>query len=353
MPKDNTTDGFLMDEILSPNFYSIDFYQKRKKGKYRLCFAPESKLPVADTHCHVEMFDRPWWVFIRAALHNVSFMCCVVDSTDDGVEGFKIVEQAYDEAKTKLPAIIEQIKSSQISVNEPITIKLEDDPELCLDKSSLCENPKMPQLRYIVGTHPHYAKNFDAVQETNLRNMLKNPKVAAVGEIGLDFHYDFSPRDVQVDVFKRQLKIADELGFPVALHLREGHDMALEIFKELGFSKHGTLLHCFNLGPKELKPWVDAGCYIALGGPLTFKKSEETREAACMIPKDKLLTETDAPFMTPEPVRGDVCFSDHVIFTADLLAKILGQENSKEKFYEQLMNNAKTLLDRPLLDWQK
>lgn len=353
MAKDNTTDSYTMDDELSPNFYSVDFYQKRKKGKFRLCLAPKCCFPVADTHCHVEMFERPWWVFIRAAVHNVGFIACVVDSTDDGIEGIKKVDLAYKKASQMLPDIIDQINNSKDNYDDQITIQLGDSPALCLDKDSICKNPKMPCVRYIVGTHPHYAKNFDEAQEQNLRKMLKNPKVACVGEIGLDFHYDLSPRDLQVEVFKKQLKIADELGFPVSLHLREAHDVALKVFKEIGFSKHGVLLHCFNLGPKELKPWVDAGCYIALGGPLTFKKSFETREAVKMIHQDKLLTETDAPFMTPEPVRGDTCFSDHVIFTADKLCEVLDKYSCKQSFYAQMMDNAQSLLNRAPVNWQK
>ena len=214
-----------------------DFYEKRKKGKFRLVEPPDMSFPVADTHCHFEMFEDPAWNFVRCAAHNVKFIACVLDSTDDGVEGMQKVEAAYEEAKSLLPA-----------------------------------GTNLPQLKYIVGTHPHHAKKWDDAQEKNLREMLKNPKVSCVGEIGLDYHYDFSPKKDQIDVFKQQLKIANEVGLPVSLHLREAHDDALKIFEEVGFCKHGTLLHCFNLGPEDLKPWVEAGCYIAIGGPVTFKK---------------------------------------------------------------------------------
>lgn len=313
MAKDNSKDSYEMDEILSPNFFSVDFYQKRKKGKYRLTLAPSTEFPVADTHCHIEMFDNPEWCFIRAALHNVSYLACVIDSTDDGQEGFDIVEASYEKASKMLPKIIDKIQNESKPINDIVTIKAGEDVELCLDKNSIYLDAKMPELRYIVGTHPHHAKHLDTNQENNLKKYLKNPRACCVGEIGLDYHYDLSPREDQIAVFKRQLEIAEELGFPVSLHLREAHSDALKVFEEIGFCSKGTLLHCFNLGPEELKPWVEAGCFIALGGPLTFKGSDNTRKAVSLIPEDKLLTETDAPFMTPEPLRGDTCFPDHVI----------------------------------------
>ncbi|MDO5329084.1 MAG: TatD family hydrolase [Coriobacteriia bacterium] len=290
---------------------TVDFYQRRKHGKYRLVSAPKLG-PVADTHCHLEMLEDPAWAFIRCALHNVTFVCCVIDSVDDGQAGIDIVEEAYDKAKSELPKVLENLD------------------DYCQDKNSICDDPKIPELRYIIGCHPHYAKDFN----DDIYELIKNPKCVAVGEIGLDFHYDLSPREVQIEVFKKQLKIAEEAKLPVSLHIREAHDVALDNIK---FSKYGTLLHCFNLGPEELKPWVDAGCYIALGGPVTFKKSDNVREALKYIPEDKLVTETDAPFMAPEPLRGDVCYPDYVIFTANFLGRDLNQ----------LMDNARRLLWRP------
>ena len=213
----------------------------------------------------------------------------------------------------------------------------------------------MPRVRIAVGCHPHNAKYYDDGLEADLRRMLKDPRVAALGEIGLDYHYDFSPRDDQREAFRRQLRLAKEAGLPVALHLREAHDEALAIMREEGFPEAGTLLHCFNLDWATLEPWVEAGCYVAFGGALTFNNGDATREAAARVPADRLLTETDAPYMTPEPMRGMTCLPDHVLFTAERLAEACGRAPGaqREEFLARLMDNARELLDRPATAWQK
>lgn len=206
-----------------------------------------------------------------------------------------------------------------------------------------------------MGCHPHNAKYYDASLEEELLERLADPRVSALGEIGLDYHYDFSPRDVQRDVFRRQLRLAKQAGLPVVLHVREAHDDALAIMREEGWPEAGTLLHCFNLDWTVLEPWVEAGCYVAFGGPLTFKNADEVRDAAARVPVDRLLTETDAPYMTPEPMRGMTCGPEHVIFTAARLAEVRGCAPGAERaeLLQRLMDNALALLDRPATPWQK
>ena len=213
----------------------------------------------------------------------------------------------------------------------------------------------MPRVRIATGCHPHNAKHYDDALEAVLRERLADPRAAAVGEIGLDFHYDFSPRDDQRSAFRRQLRVAKECGLPVILHVREAHDEALAIMRDEGFPEAGTLLHCFNLDWDVLEPWVEAGCYVAFGGPLTFKKSDDTREAAARVPADRLLTETDAPYMTPEPLRGTVCGPEHVIFTAERLAEVRGCAPGEERaaLLRRLLENARSLLDRKPTVWQQ
>ena len=188
-----------------------------------------------------------------------------------------------------------------------------------------------------------------------LGERLRDRRVSAVGEIGLDYHYDLSPRPVQREAFRAQIRLAKAAGLPVVLHMREAHDDGFAILVEEGFPEAGTLLHCFNLDGAEVSRWVEAGCYIAFGGPLTFKRAEEVREAARIVPVNRLLTETDAPYMTPEPLRGTLCGPAHVVWTAAVLCEVLGADTPEARatLLAQLYANAEALLDRAPTPWQK
>lgn len=206
-----------------------------------------------------------------------------------------------------------------------------------------------------MGCHPHNAKHYDDALERKLVDLLADPRVCAVGEIGLDYHYDLSPRDQQREAFRRQLRVAKQAGLPVVLHIREAHDDAFAILQEEGFPPAGTLLHCFNLDWAELARWVGAGCHVAFGGPVTFKHADEVREAAAKVPVELLLTETDAPYMTPEPLRGATCGPEHVLFTAEKLCEVRGLAfgEERETFLRALLDNAHALLDREPTPWQR
>lgn len=208
-----------------------------------------------------------------------------------------------------------------------------------------------------MGCHPHNAQHYDDALEAVLRERLHDARVSALGEVGLDYHYDLSPREAQREAFRRQIRLAKEAGLPVVLHMREAHDDGFALLSEEGFPEAGTLLHCFNLDAAELARWVDAGCFIAFGGPLTFKKAEEVREAAKLVPADRLLTETDAPYMTPEPLRSTTCGPEHVAFTAAKLADVRGFEDlrtpARGEFLRQTYLNALGLLDREPTAWQR
>ena len=212
----------------------------------------------------------------------------------------------------------------------------------------------MPRTRITVGCHPHNARLFDDGAEALLRRLLADPRVGSLGEIGLDYHYDLSPRDVQRDVFRRQIRIAKEAGLPVCLHIREAHDEALEILRDEGFPEAGTLLHCCSLGPEEIRPWVEAGCYIAFGGALTFGNGDAAREGAKLVPADRLLTETDAPYMAPVPLRGATCQPDQVAITLERLAEVRGCANLAQtaSLQRAIAENADALLNRVPTSWQ-
>jgi TatD DNase family protein len=179
-----------------------------------------------------------------------------------------------------------------------------------------------PQVRVLVGCHPHNAARYTPEVERTLKVLAARPVTSGIGEIGLDYHYDYSPRAAQREVFVRQLALAAELMLPVALHLREAHADGLAILREMVPLPGGIVLHCYNLDYATLEPFLMLGCHVAFGGPLTFKKSDEVRDAAARVPLGRLVTETDAPFMTPEPLRGTVCGPEHTVFTAALLAEL-------------------------------
>ena len=173
-----------------------------------------------------------------------------------------------------------------------------------------------------VGVHPHDAAK--ATEETfhRLRDLLSHPKVLALGEIGLDYHYDFSPRDVQRTVFVRQLELARDSGKPIVIHTREAWTDTMQTLRE-----HYTgagIFHCFTGGPVEAQEGLDFGFHLSFGGVLTFPKAELVREAARMTPPDRLLVETDAPYLAPVPHRGKRNEPAFLVETARKLAEVRG-----------------------------
>ena len=165
-----------------------------------------------------------------------------------------------------------------------------------------------PEARTSIGVHPHIAHEYAADPEraaTVVRAALDStPSVRAVGEIGLDYHYDFSPRDVQQRVFRAQLRLARERQLPVVIHTREAEDDTIAILREEGGGTLRGVLHCFTGSPSLARRAIDLGFYVSLAGIVTFPKAIELRETARVVPLDRLLTETDSPFLAPVPHRG-------------------------------------------------
>ena len=179
-----------------------------------------------------------------------------------------------------------------------------------------------------VGVHPHDAKLFDDAAERRLLDLARqSPRVIAWGEIGLDYHYDHSPRDVQREVFRRQLRLARERKLPVVIHSREADDETIAILREeLTGYERGGVLHCFGGSLAMAQDAIELGFFISFAGNLTFKKAEDLREVARHLPLDRLLIETDCPYLTPVPFRGRRNEPAHVIETARCLAGIHGKE---------------------------
>lgn len=179
-----------------------------------------------------------------------------------------------------------------------------------------------------VGVHPHDAKLFTDRAEQRLLDLVKQSRrVIAWGEIGLDYHYDHSPRDVQRKVFERQLRLARLLELPVVIHSREANDDTIAILREeLAGYERGGVLHCFGGSLEMATSAIDLGFFISFAGNLTFQKAEDLRSIARQLPLDRLLIETDCPYLTPVPFRGKRNEPARVVETARCLAELHGRE---------------------------
>ncbi len=155
-----------------------------------------------------------------------------------------------------------------------------------------------------VGVHPHDSKHFDDVALRELRHLAEQPKVVAIGEIGLDYYRDLSPRPVQESVFRMQTALAKELGLPIIIHNRDAGADILRILKNEGVPEAGGVLHCFSEDADYALDVIEMGFYIGIAGPVTFSKSTDLREAVKAAPIERILVETDSPYLTPEPFRG-------------------------------------------------
>lgn len=331
------------DRLKMPPQRDLGFYQRKKHDKWREVAAPAPALeaPVADSHAHLHMMPDPAWELVRCAANGVDLVSSVADPSEDDMA------QVLDIAD--IPGRYRDNPGEYLSATD----------EDLLERAG--ESGKIADVLLTVGVHPHNARLYSDELERKLVGYLKDPRVRVLGEIGLDYHYDFSPREVQRDVFRRQIQLAHELQMPIALHLRSGeeandaHREAFEILQEEGFPQAGTLLHCCALSPDELQPWIDAGCYIAYGGAVTFKNADEARAGARIVPADRLLLETDAPYMTPEPMRGAACTPAHVIFTARDLAETRGEQpgESRREFLQQIRRNTDRFLGETREDRRK
>jgi len=176
-----------------------------------------------------------------------------------------------------------------------------------------------------IGTHPHNAAEEPNVTTDELIEIARHPKVVAIGEAGLDYHYDHSPRDAQEKGFRTHIAAARETGLPLVIHAREADEDVARILEEE--SEKGAfpfVLHCFTSGPDLAKRGLALGGFVSFSGVVTFKKADELREIAGTVPSDRVLVETDAPYLAPEPFRGKTNEPSFVAHTATRLAAVRG-----------------------------
>ncbi|MBM7543147.1 TatD family hydrolase [Amphibacillus cookii] len=173
-----------------------------------------------------------------------------------------------------------------------------------------------------VGWHPVDAIDFTSEELQWLETLASHPKVVALGEMGLDYHWDKSPKHVQQDVFRKQIQLAKKVDLPIIIHNREATEDIVSILQEEQAETIGGIMHCYNDGPEYVQACLEMNFYISLGGPVTFKNAKLPKEVAKIVPIDRLLIETDCPFLAPHPNRGKRNEPAYVTLVADQIAEL-------------------------------
>ena len=265
-----------------------------KKKKTVIC--PEPWAPLADTHAHMLCFweKTPAEVLVRAKRAGVDMLVTLIDPLGD---------------KTSVPEFQEWLAHEILPLEG------------------------IPAIKYLAGVHPYGAPSYTDEVHAQVEAALDDPLCAGIGEIGLDYHMDYdddvapAPHDVQIACMARQLELAVARNVPVELHLRHedtdeartSHVDAYDVLREVGVPAAGCVLHCFGEDRATMERFVELGCYIAYGGAATFKRNTGVREAFAATPLDRILFETDCPYMAPEPIRGLECEPAMISITANTL----------------------------------
>jgi TatD DNase family protein len=174
----------------------------------------------------------------------------------------------------------------------------------------------------IVGWHPHDAADMTDEDLEWIESLLDHPKVVAIGEMGLDYYWDNAPRDVQAEVFRKQIRLARKVGMPIVIHDRDAHQDVVDILREEKAHEVGGIMHCFSGSWEMAQQCLDMDFFISFGGPVTFKNAKKPKEVAKQVPLDRLLIETDSPYLTPHPYRGKRNETAYVRLVAEAIAEL-------------------------------
>ncbi len=246
----------------------------------------------------------------------------------------------FDGLIENIDSVIERSRAG--GINEWITIGT--DINDCRKAIELTE--KYENLYAAVAIHPHDAKNVTDDTLTELKMLAQRKKVVAIGETGLDYHYEHSPHDVQKQVFIKQLALAAEFNLPVIIHSRNAFDECLKILEQFRSAITKIVFHCFSGSSEQAKIVLDKGFYVSFTGVVTFKNAEKTRRAAQAIPLDRLMLETDCPYMSPEPVRKQKINEPALlIHTARFLAEL--KQMPLEDFAKSVTSTSKSFFRCP------
>ncbi|GBF11413.1 MULTISPECIES: TatD family hydrolase [Tepidibacillus] len=193
-----------------------------------------------------------------------------------------------------------------------------------------------------VGWHPNDAHEMKEEDFDWLKEITQHPKILAIGEIGLDYYWDFAPKEVQQEIFRKQIQLAKQVNLPIIIHDRDAHQDICSILREEGAKDVGGIIHSFSGSMEMAKECIDLGFYISFSGPVTFKNAKKPKEVATHIPIDRILLETDSPYLTPEPYRGKRNESAYVKFVATKIAELRGMD--VEEIAQITTRNAKRIL---------
>lgn len=221
-----------------------------------------------------------------------------------------------------LDAVIARARAARLQ-RLLVILAADDEPELA---QAPAVSTRWPDVRFSIGVHPHAAGKFAAEPAGAVRAVANaldaQPLARALGEIGLDYHYDFAPREAQQQVFREQIRLAATRGLPIVVHTREAEDDTFRILAEE--SAHHGVFHCFTGDRPMARRALDAGFHLSLAGIVSFPKALELKEVARMVPLDRLLVETDSPFLAPVPYRGTRNEPAHVVRVAEVIAELRG-----------------------------
>ena len=225
----------------------------------------------------------------------------------------------FPDFAAELDAVVARARAAGVGRMVTISTKVRKQPELF----AIAE--KYPDVFCTVGTHPHHASSEMDIDAGTLIGLTKHPKVVAIGEAGLDYHFDTGPRDYQVRSFREHVAAARETRLPLVIHARDcDADMAAVLTEEVARGPFKAVLHCFTAGAELARTAIGLGLYIGFTGILTFKSSLSLRDIAKNLPPDRILVETDSPYLAPVPYRGKRCEPAYVAETAKVLAETRG-----------------------------
>ncbi|MBY8914752.1 TatD family hydrolase [Bacillus sp. YC2] len=236
---------------------------------------------------------------------------------------------------TDLEEVIERAKSEQV---ERIVVVGFDRPTITRAMELIEE---YDFIYAAVGWHPVDAIDMTDEDLSWIKELSSHEKVVAIGEMGLDYHWDKSPKDIQKEVFRKQIALAKEVDLPIIIHNRDATEDVVTILKEEGAEQVGGIMHCFTGSAEVAQQCMDMNFYISFGGPVTFKNAKKPKEVAKEIPNDRLLIETDCPFLTPHPFRGKRNEPSYVKYVAEQLAELKGM--TYEEIASITTENAKRL----------